>query len=194
MDINEEKVKNYLESMGFTVECFSKAELRGGDKTPDFRISRNGNFLFYCEVKSSPIDHWLVEQLQDALVDGSKNDPIFNRLTKDISEAAKQFDAVNSDSQVPNVLALVNHDDMCGFNDLLAILTGNYYSDDGSVHPIYKKFSEGRIKNDKTKIHLIIWLDDFKPYRLWFSQTNNELQLKLCEWFDINPNDINVLN
>ena len=182
MDNNEKKVKKYLESMDFTVECFSKAEMRDGKKTPDFRVSRNGEFLFYCEVKSSS---------PDILFD--VGDSIFNRLTSYIYKASKQFDAVNSELQVPNVLALVNQDDMSNFHDLLEILTGNFYADDGSVLPISKKFSEGRIKEHKIKIHLIIWLDaldNFKLRGFWFSQINEEFHLKLCQWFGVNPNDI----
>jgi hypothetical protein len=134
MDPDEERVKAYLENHGLTVERFSKAETRTG-KTPDFRVFRNGEFLFYCEVKSSPKDKWLDEQLYNAapgeLVGGARNDPIFNRLTSDIHQAVKQFDAVNKQQKHPNILALVNHDDMCGFNDLLAILTGNCHT---SIH------------------------------------------------------------
>lgn len=47
MGVDEERVKGYLEHRGFTVERFSKAEMRSG-KTPDFRVLRNGRFLFFC--------------------------------------------------------------------------------------------------------------------------------------------------
>lgn len=127
MDPDEDRVGGYLEDRGFTAKRFSKAEARAG-KTPDFRVFRNGEFLFYCEVKSSPEDRWLDEHLNNAapgeLVGGLRNDPIFNRLTSDIHGAVKQFDAINKDQKHPNILALVNHDDTCGFNDLLGILTG----------------------------------------------------------------------
>lgn len=193
MDIDEERVKRYLEDRGLTAERFSKGEKRAG-KTPDFRVFRNGEFLFYCEVKSSPEDRWLNEQLNDAapdeLVGGLRNDPIFNRLTVDIHEAVKQFDAVNRDQKHPNILALVNHDDMCGFNDLLAILTGNFYANDGAAHPIYRQFSHGRIKNEKGKVHLFIWLDDHKPDRLLFSQTDEAHHATLCAAFGVKQNKI----
>src|SRR5205814_6233004 len=113
------------------------------------------------------------------LVGGASNDPTFNRLTKDIHEAVKQFDAVNKDRKLPNVLALVNHDDMCDFDDLLAILTGNFYADDGTVHPIYAKFSHGRIKDEKSTVHLFVWSDDHQPDRLLFSQTDEALHAEL---------------
>lgn len=197
MDPDEEKVKRYLEDRGFTVECFSKTETRAG-KTPDFRVFRNGEFLFYCEVKSSPEDRWLDEQLNSAapgeLAGGARSDPIFNRLTADIHEAVKQFDAVNKDQGHPNILALVNHDDMCGFNDLLGILTGNFYANDGTAHPIYRQFSHGRIKDEKGKVHLFIWLDDHKPDRLLFSQTEETHHASLCSAFGVEQNEIKQIS
>lgn len=197
MDPDEERVKGYLEDRGFTVERFSKSETRGG-KTPDFRVFRNGEFLFYCEVKSSPKDRWLDEQLNSAapgeLVGGARKDPIFNRLTSDIHDAAKQFDAVNKDQKHPNILALVNHDDMCGFNDLLAILTGNFYANDGTAHPIYRQFSHGRIKDEKGKIHMFIWLDDHKPDRMLFSQTNDAHHAALRAAFGIQQDEIKQIS
>jgi hypothetical protein len=58
---------------------------------------------------------------------------------------------------------------MCGFNDLIAVVTGNAYTEDGDILPIYKQFSEGRAKHTIAKIDLFIWLDDFKPERLFFA-------------------------
>jgi len=197
MDSDEEKVKSYFEDRGFTAERFSKNETRAG-KTPDFRIFRSGELLFYCEVKSSPKDKWLNEKLNGAasgeLVGGARNDPIFNRLTTDIHEAVKQFDAVNKNQKFPNILALVNHDNMCGFNDLLGILTGNFYADDGTAHPIYRQFSHGRIKDEKARVHMFIWLDDHRPDRLLFSQTDETLHAILCEAFGISQTAIKQIN
>ena len=197
MDPDEEKVKRYFEERGFSAERFSKTETRTG-KTPDFRVFRNGEFLFYCEVKSSPDDRWLGEQLNRALpckvAGGVRSDPIFNRLAKDIREAVKQFDAVNKDQRYPNVLVLVNHDDMCGFNDLLGVLTGNFYSDDGTAHLIYRKFSHGRIKDQRVKVHLYILIDDHKQPHLLFSQTEETHHAMLCTAFGIEQNEINQVS
>ena len=196
MDPDEERVKSYLEDKGFTAERFSKPETRAG-KTPEFRVSGNGEFLFYCEVKSIAPDRWLNKQLKDAapgeLVGGARNDPIFNRLTADIHQAIKQFDAVNKDQKHPNVLALVNHDDMCGFNDLLGILTGNFYANDGTAHPIYRKFSHGRIKDEKGRVHLFIWLDVQKSDHLLFTETNETHHATLCTVFRISQNEIKLI-
>ena len=192
MDADEQMAREYLERRGFACESFLKEERRLG-KTPDFRVILNESLVFYCEVKSSR-DPWFDNLLENApageIVGGLRNDPIFNRLVADIHEAVKQFNAVNPKQEIPNVIALVNHDDKCGFDDLLAVLTGNFYADNGIAHPIYRQFSEGRIKDEKSRIHLFIWLDDYKPERLLFSQTNEGLHLKLCQWFRIEPGSI----
>ncbi len=193
MNPDEDKVKNYLEKYGLTCKRFSKQEIRA-DKTTDFRVFRNGEFVFYCEVKSIREDQLLDELLKDAapgeIVGGGRNDPVFNRLTTAIRAAVKQFDAVNTDQEFPNILALVNHDSMCGFNDLLGVLTGNFYANDGTVHPIYRPFSEGRIIDEKRRVHLFLWLDDHKPDRLLFSQTHGLHHINLCSYFSTDQNEI----
>jgi hypothetical protein len=193
MEADEANVEQNFVNSGLSCSRFSKAEMRRST-TPDFRVNKNDEFVFFCEVKTSKKDTWLEEQLQKVRVGciagGLRNDPIFNRLTDDIYKAAKQFDAVNPDQKFPNVLAIVNHDKNCGFLDLLSVLTGNFYADDGSVHPIYAQYSEGRIKEKKDRIHLYIWIDEFNPKRLLFSQTVEAHHSKLCELFGFQPNDI----
>ena len=193
MDVDEERVNRYLEARGFTPEPFSKSERRAG-KTPDFRVLLEGEFAFYCEVKSISKDQWLDKELEGVgpgeLAGGLRNTPIYNRLTTDIYQALKQFDAVNGGQNYPNALALVNHDHMCGFADLISVLTGNFYAKDGTVEPIYRQFSHGRIKDEKRKIHLVIWLDDYKPDQLLFSQTNEVHHMSLCTMLGVSQNEI----
>jgi hypothetical protein len=113
----ESRVKLYLEELGFTSRNFSKTEKRSG-KTPDFRVFSGEEIIFYCEVKSISKDHWLRNRLEEQsksaapneFAGGARNDPVFNRVSSDIHEAVKQFDAVNKDLIHPNVLAFVNHD------------------------------------------------------------------------------------
>ena len=196
---DEKKLQNYLEASNSTlvVEPFSKVEKRKG-KTPDFKVYTHDTFSFYCEVKSVDKDGWLDSQIQNKnkgeLAGGSRNDPIFNRLTDDIYKAMKQFDAVNKNKLEPNVLVIINHDKNCGVNDLLAVLTGNFYAQNGASEPIYKKFSDGRIENSTNIIDLFIWLDDNKPTRLLFSQTNQSHHLLLCKVFNMNLQDIKQIS
>ncbi len=79
---------------------------------------------------------------------------------------------------------------MCGFNDLLGILTGNFYANDGTSHLTYQQFSHGRINDEKGKIHLFIWLDDQACDRLLFSQTEETHHVSLCSAFGVEKNEI----
>jgi hypothetical protein len=197
VDPDEKRAERWLADRGFTTQRFSKEEMRCG-KTPDFRVLKGNGFRAFCEVKSSPEDQWLNKQIEKAppgaIAGGSRSDPIFNRLAADVHEAVKQFDSVNVDNTQPNILVLVNHDAQCGFNDLLAVLTGNFHAADGTSHPIYRKYSQGRIKDEKDRIDLFIWLDDHKPERLLFSQKSAANHQSLCTALGISPDDIKQID
>lgn len=199
MDEDEAQIAKFLSDYGLAAEQFPKAEV-GATKTPDFRVRgvETGGHLFYCEVKSIQRDSWLDRKLEKAkpgeLVGGARKDPIFNRLTDDIHKAAKQFAAVNALVEHPNVLAFVNHDRMCGFLDLIAVLTGNFMAEGGKALPTYRIYSEGRVKGDKANIHLFLWVDDFKPARLLFAQNHEQHHLLLCSCFQMDPEAIVPIN
>ena len=196
MPDSETRLSEFLGGYGLLTERFSKEERRAG-KTPDFKVLRDSELKFYCEVKNSEKDRWLDDLLDEAesgeIVGGLRNDPVFNRLTAHIHKARKQFDAVNPRAEHPNVLAFHNEDKQAGFLDLLAVATGNFYAEDGSVHPIYKNFSEGRVKTDIEQIHLFIWLDEYKPFRFLFNSINSHYQNVLCRLFRYDPGDIKVV-
>ena len=193
MNRDEKEICNLLGLHDLSAESFSKEEKRRR-KTPDFRVSHGREFRFFCEVKSIDKDLWLDKRLDmspsGVIVGESRNDPIYNRLTDDIHTAVKQFDAVNAELTYPNVLSWVNHDRHCGFLDLIAVLTGNALTDDGGALPIFQQFSEGRIRGEKARIHLYIWLDEFKPKRLLFNQAHQVHHQTLCNLFGVDPASI----
>lgn len=192
MNKDEKMICELLRSYSLSAERFTKEESRKG-KTPDFHILHNEIPQFFCEVKSIDKDIWLDKQLNNApsgvLVGGERKDPIYNRLTGDIHTAIKQFNAVNEDLKYPNVLAFVNHDKLCGIPDLYAVLTGNALTDEGNL-PIFQIYSEGRIREEKKRIHLFIWVDDFKHRFFLFAETNKNHFHTLCSLFGFNPDSI----
>lgn len=97
------------------------------------------------------------------IVGGLRHDPVFNRLAEHIHKAAQQFAAVNPDRKYPSVLVFTNSDRHCGIADLVGTLTGNFYAEGGSVEPIYRNVSEGRIREEKHTIDLYVWVDDWEP-------------------------------
>ena len=124
MDADESRVARLLTRKGLRVEEYTKEDRRKS-KTPDFRVFQNDHLVFYCEVKAVSQDDWLDRQLAEAppvaIVGGARPDPIFNRLSNKIYEATQQFDVVNPDVALPNVLAFVNHDRVCSVADLQSL-------------------------------------------------------------------------
>jgi len=194
---SERVVKDFLSRYGLRSEKLEKNMIRTG-KSPDFQVYRNDQLAFYCEVKNAQKDTWLDEKLSKAdigeIVGGSRKDPVFNRLSAHIHKARKQFDAINNDEKLPNVLAFYNEDDQSDFLDLLAVTTGNFFAEGGAVFPIYKNFSEGRIKSDIEKIHLFIWIDAYKQHRFLFNMINSKYQDYLCSIFRFDPKKLELVH
>jgi hypothetical protein len=199
MNSAEQFAQDYLRKYGLRPERFTKAEMRRS-KTPDFRAFQGEELVLYCEAKHVQRDEWLDKKLKNAkpleLVGGLRPDPIFNRLSNHIHEAAQQFNAVNPDHRYPNVLVFVNSDRHCGVADLRSVLTGNFYAKDGSVEPIYTEYSEGRIREEKLAIDLYIWRDEWRPPEkvggcFWKNPKYREVLRKLLPsermWGDSSP-------
>lgn len=165
LNLGEQVAIDFCASHGLQCERFIKAEIRTG-KTSDFRVYKGEQLVFYCEAKHVQHDDWLDEQLEKArpeeIVGGLRPDPICNRIAGHIHEGAKHFKAVNHDRQYPNVLVFTNSDTSCGFGDLVSTLTGNFYAKGGTVDPIYKRVSEGRIREEKLTIDLYVWFDKWR--------------------------------
>jgi hypothetical protein len=64
-NLGEEFAIEFLARHGLRAERFSKAEMRQG-KTPDFRVFKAVEFVFYCESKHVQYDEWRDKQLADA--------------------------------------------------------------------------------------------------------------------------------
>jgi hypothetical protein len=144
-----------------TLERFERAETLMG-RTPDFRVRCGRALVAYCEVKS-PRDDWLDEQLDGAaafeIVGGARSDPTFNRIARHVAKAATQFEAVNADRAVPNILIFVNHADASSFADLHETLTGTFFAESGEQYKTRIHIAEGRIGEARLKIDLYGWID-----------------------------------
>jgi len=162
-------------------------------KTPDFRVFANGELAFYCEVKTAQEDDWLDKQVDVAppltLVGGPRTDPTYNRINNQIHNAVRQFDAVNRAMDHPNVLAIVNGDDGAAFTDLIQVLTGNAYCASGEVIPMFREYSDGRIREEKLRVHLYLWFNAWKTGgpQMFFPEVHDAHHLALCRFLDVEP-------
>lgn len=131
-----------------------------GRKTPDCRVLRAGELVAFTEIKS-PRDDWMAEQFDKAapgqMVGGLRDDPIFNRIRRQIQKAAEQFEAVNTSRQHPNILVLVNHDTMADYRELRETVTGYFHADTGERFPTMKRQADRLI--ERNSIDAIAWID-----------------------------------
>jgi len=179
----ENRVREYLTGANLRIERFSKAEMSLPEKkTPDFRVFSNSELAFYCEVKTAQEDEWLDRQLataaDDELVGGLRSDPICSRINSQIHRAGRQFNAVNPALDYPNVLAIVNGDRHAGFRDLVNVL-----GDD----PMFHQYSQGRIREEKLRVHLYLWFDEWKPGdpEPFFPKVHAVHHATLCRYFNL---------
>lgn len=193
---DEALILGYWQGKGFEVGSYAKNEMRDL-KTPDFRLSLGGVEVALCEVKSFQRDGWLEDQLKNAppgeLVGGLRNDPILNRITNAIHTAFKQFESVNSDHRLLNFLFLVNHGTSAKPEDLDRVLTGYEDPLHGRFDPTCWQFSEGRIREEKSKIDLYVWWDFLKPDQLRIRRYffgSPDTRSAVCDLLQLDPSGI----
>ncbi|MCZ6661047.1 MAG: hypothetical protein O6916_06380, partial [bacterium] len=151
---------------------------------PDFRVFDEHGLAFFCEVKSLFGSNWF---------GGARPDPTYNRVSQKIYEAVEQFDAVNPRLTRPNLLVMVNHVGGSGVLDLSIVYTGGVVTDSEKWLPIGLKFSEGRIRVKKRRIHLFIWIDELNgeqnDFRIYNLDSPEHLD-RLCDYFGSDPASI----
>jgi large subunit ribosomal protein L30 len=142
------------------------------NKTPDFRLLKEGKLRAYCEVKS-PTDGDLFELPSDLVpgeirVQVSKDLAIFN-LARHIAKAAKQFESVNPGRTHPNILVFVNHARRKGPADLRMALEGFPGPDGRPLFPLVNEVDQWEVQKEvwdaARSIDLYVWVDPRK--RTW---------------------------
>jgi large subunit ribosomal protein L30 len=128
---DEETDKRLMRKLVFdprkiVLQPFNKEEMRAG-KSPDFRLFKDNKLRGYCELKS-PRDDWVFDFTDDLepaeLRVDVRPDPAAHNLARNIGKAAAQFDAVNPDHSLPNILVLVSHARRRGPADLKMAIEG----------------------------------------------------------------------
>lgn len=172
---DEESVLNFFISKGLEPKRYSTAEMKTYGKTPDFRVYRNSQLVFFCEVKS----------LFDSKTESPRQDPSYNKIVNKIHEAIAQLGSVNPDKEYPNILAFVDHELGTASDDLAPVLDGYYYSGNGAKHQI-----KNYLEEKKYFIDLFIWIEKNEP-RLFFVDSSPFKDL-LCSIFEVGSNEINL--
>lgn len=168
-------VADELCKLGLRVERFSKDDLRRhGMKTPDFKVFRNSQLVFFCEVKeitdADPLEARYVEVapgLKRASQLGDSDSPV-NRVILKAQEAIEQFCSVDPEHKELRVLALVNTYDLTGPDVLLELLQGHQVTDSGMEFLTTHEGARKAMQTIASEIDLYWWLERhaFEPRTL----------------------------
>jgi large subunit ribosomal protein L30 len=135
---------------------YSDAELRKG-KTPDFKLLKDGKLCGFCELKS-PRDDFIFETPEPGDFAIRKNLPFHRKLGSHIRHAGQQFDAVNSDDSLPNIMVFVTHAPDIERRDLHATISGLPAPDGKRIFMLSRKMQE-QVLDAARKIDLFLWID-----------------------------------
>jgi hypothetical protein len=164
------------------------------DKTPDFKLLKDGVLGGYCEVKS-PTDGDLFDFPADLAPDEirveARNDPALFNLARHITKAGKQFKAVNHDRKLPNVLIIVNHARRKRPADLRLALEGFRGPDGRRMFPLANDEDKWDVQKGvweaARSIDLYLWVDPRK--RTWqaFRPAGAKRLIEACEFLGLPP-------
>lgn len=158
----------YLKKIGLAIEKYDKGKYDG--KRTDFRVFESNKLAFYAEVKT-----FIYNTSEDLL-----HNTMFNKFSGKIRDANKQFQSVNKNHKVPNVLFLFSNDYRINWSKFHSFLIAKY--DYGTGTLLLNKYRDGRSMEAVRNIDLYIWL--YKDYRKYFlTSTVRSLKLKLLSIF-----------
>jgi large subunit ribosomal protein L30 len=149
------------------LQRFKKEEMN--NKTPDFRVLKDGVIRGYCEMKS-PQDSWIYQTPSGLnpgeFVERAREGRAAAILGDFILKAAQQFDAANPEHELPNILAFVNHAPGKDPIDLRLALEGKAVPGGGHGWFIFDDPYEPapadkqkRVWEAAHKIDLFLWVD-----------------------------------
>ena len=141
---------------GVVLELYEGAMLWKG-KTPDFKLMKDGKLSGYCEMKS-PRDDFILETPDPSGVAIRRNLPFYRKLGSHIRKAAAQFDAVNPDHALPNIMVFVSHTPDIERRDLRATIAG-LPLDNGRWLPFLPRKLQIQVLDAARKIDLFLWID-----------------------------------
>jgi len=149
MKTGENIVSDWLTQLGYKPKRFTKQEMRQDKKTPDFKVYDEQSLAFYCEEKtftqSFGYDNTPADEIASGLdLESTK----LNRLIERSRDAIKKFSDSNPNHVIPNMIAIVNHDETF-FPDVIEELFRGYaLTSDGEKIDYFPKAGRKRISEE----------------------------------------------
>jgi hypothetical protein len=131
---------------------------------PDFEYIMNNERIFVCELKEyeaiNPSEEagWEIKHHSDGSAEATRNSNAPNKISESIHNAYKQLIKYSE----PKILIYLNHYPGLDVRDLEETYRGfgEYVVGDRKIIDYYyRRASKGKIREEKTKIDLYIWID-----------------------------------
>jgi ribosomal protein L30 len=168
------------------LEFYNPIERNAG-KSPDFKLIKNGKVVAFCEMKS-PKDDFVFERPKPGDRVIRENLPFYRKIAGHIRKAAKQFDAVNSDHSLPNILVFVSHAPDIQRRDLLMTITGLSAGDGRRIFMLSRK-AQAETLEAARKIDLFLWIDAEKRTCQHLSTNDARHQQAALDLLDLKNTD-----
>ncbi len=195
MNDDEHRVIDFLREYNLKAEEFTKIEKRQS-KTPDFRVFKTDELVFYCEVKSIDKDDFDDLVSKHGFYVRTGKDPTDDIISSKIHKAHKQFNEANKNCELPNVLVFVNHERTFAwaYGGLQRVVAEVVPLSDGTYLHVGNRAIDGRIKTEKFNVHLYIWIDDFHQTNpgFLFVPFQSDYYRNLRDYFGKDPKQINI--
>jgi hypothetical protein len=82
------------------------------------------------------------------------------------------------------------HDEHCDSTDLFSVVTGRALVADGTSFFAFPQYAEGRIKEEKGRIHLLLWFEDRQRVQMFFTESDKRHHIDLCGLFGVDPSNV----
>ena len=144
---DEHLVARFLRRQGLETE-FSPERHESGLITPEYSVLKNGVPVGVCEVKTVPA-------FGDSGSGGK--DTVFADFRDNLGTAATQFNLVNPDRKLVNVLGFVDHRSGLTWEDLYGLLRESMAAETRTSYQSQEDVSLGQVKAGRWPVDVYLW-------------------------------------
>ena len=163
MSTDMKRIRTFLAYRGFQWAPLSD-QYRFDTPSTDFMALREGEASIIGAVISIGEERPDHGKLDKIVVDDGKRADLRAYLACQLKSADQRLQAVSTATVLPKIVAVVNHDPICHYEDLTAAL---------ELDP----------DRAPSTIDLLIWFDDFRNDRMLFRRSDPSVYKKLFNWF-----------
>lgn len=184
LSLSEVETEKFLKKSGYEVQRFCKDEMRvQGKRTPDFKVYKNNELYFYCEVKQ--IEDFPLEKYNGE-IEADKDEL---KILDLINNSCSQFLSVNPNHTIPNVLAFYNERLGTDILDFRFAFENRWTLKSGLFLQTKTKEAYKRVESKKNNIDMCLWYDKNSEKYSWMYNKDSKFENILRILFDENTEE-----